>query len=534
MKTPALTLICCLAALGATCHAAPPVVVPLGSYSQHLQAPVRAAADAGGNLYVVNPLAGQIVVFDSFGRRRETRAGFVRPLGIAVDPQGRIYIAEELAGRVSVFDDRWNPLYTLGAGDGEFQLPSYLAIAPASASNAVYVTDSLAGEVKVYIGPSRVNRFGSRGSLDGQFDFPTGVCISTGGEVFVVDQANDRVQVFALSGAFKRKYRYGGMLGPSGRKQGVVVDGAGRLYVADTFQGFVKAYDAATGTFLSNVGEFGPLSAPAGLAMDAWGTLYVASANSGEVRLYGLDAFVHLVGEPAAGVVAAGTDFRFRAVTGGAGPFAFQWLKDGIGLPAATNATLAILGAGDGDAGGYSAVVAGPFGAYTSSVARVAVMAAPAIVSQPQNLTVFRGESAQFAVVATGSLLAYQWRVNGSDLAGATNSVLNLTEVQTVDGGAYSVGVRNAVGNIASVAAQLTVLVPPTMLEFVSCGVHADQQLQLTVNVDPGYTFALEASTNRYHWDPLATLANNAGLIDIMDADATNFWRRFYRVRWTP
>lgn len=69
---------------------------------------------------------------------------------------------------------------------------------------------------------------------------------------------------------------------------------------------------------------------------------------------------------------------RFRVTAGGAGPFAYQWYKDGVALveddriQGAHSDTLQIQGARLDDAGGYHAVVSGPFGAPASS--RVATL----------------------------------------------------------------------------------------------------------------------------------------------------------------
>jgi len=88
----------------------------------------------------------------------------------------------------------------------------------------------------------------------------------------------------------------------------------------------------------------------------------------------------------------------------------------------------------------------------------------PVITQAPTNLTVVAGSNASFAVTATGTApLAYQWRFNGTNLAGATNATLSLTGVTPAQAGAYTVMVSNLVGTAASDAATLTVLVPPAI-----------------------------------------------------------------------
>ncbi len=84
--------------------------------------------------------------------------------------------------------------------------------------------------------------------------------------------------------------------------------------------------------------------------------------------------------------------------------------------------------------------------------------AAPAITQQPIDQAVPAGGSASFSVSVTGtSPLRYQWIQNGTNVAGATNSALNLPNVQLSDAGTYSVIVTNPAGSVVSSNANLTV-----------------------------------------------------------------------------
>jgi hypothetical protein len=83
---------------------------------------------------------------------------------------------------------------------------------------------------------------------------------------------------------------------------------------------------------------------------------------------------------------------------------------------------------------------------------------APLILTQPANQTTAVGGSASFSVTAGGSQpLSYQWRLGTNALNGATNSVLNLSNVQLSDAGNYSVVVSNPFGTVTSSNALLTV-----------------------------------------------------------------------------
>jgi pectate lyase len=77
---------------------------------------------------------------------------------------------------------------------------------------------------------------------------------------------------------------------------------------------------------------------------------------------------------------------------------------------------------------------------------------APVIIAEPQSQTLQPGESATFTVTASGSApLHYQWFFNtNSPLPDATNAILNLTNVQNANIGAYSVIVSNSIDSATS------------------------------------------------------------------------------------
>lgn len=525
-------------------QATAPQSLSLGAYSRSLNAPARVAIDGAGRIYVVDSPAGKVAVFDNFGKLVDSRDGFATPLGVAVDSNGLIYLGEEQTGSVSVFDPQWNFLYKLGSGDGEFMLPGHIATDNSTTPTRICVSDGLANAVKIYAETNQVASFGSPGTGNGQFDFPAGVCISSNGEIYVMDQGNDRAQVFDRNGVFIRLIKFGGMLGPSGRKQGILLDPAGRLYVADSFQGCVKVYDASSGTAWGTIGNFGELQGqlglPSALALDPFNRLFIASTGNRRVEIFGLDSFVHLTTEPASDSVPSGTPVVLKAITNGDGPFTFQWLKDatalqdGAAITGSTNETLTLSSSCEPDSGNYSVIVTGPAQTITSSTTRVSVQTPPSIFADPQSRTVLANEAAQFTVGATGSALAYQWQLNGLDLTGATNDTLTISEAQAFNTGSYSVTVRNNTGSATSGAASLTVLTPPIVMEFLALAIQADLPPVLTINSEIAHTYAIDASTNLADWAPISTFVNNDGILDINDPDATNCMQRFYRMRWIP
>jgi hypothetical protein len=84
---------------------------------------------------------------------------------------------------------------------------------------------------------------------------------------------------------------------------------------------------------------------------------------------------------------------------------------------------------------------------------------APAITTQPGSQSVTVGQTAAFSVVATGSTpLSYQWRRNGTAIAGATASSYTTAPTTLADNGAtFSATVTNSVGTATSNEATLSV-----------------------------------------------------------------------------
>jgi hypothetical protein len=107
------------------------------------------------------------------------------------------------------------------------------------------------------------------------------------------------------------------------------------------------------------------------------------------------------------------------------------------------------------------------------SVAGAAV--APAITTQPANVTVTAGQSAGFSVAASGTApLTYQWQklVNGTwtNISGATSATFSISSTQASDAGSYWVVVSNSAGKATSNSATLTVNAPATGSVAIDAG----------------------------------------------------------------
>ena len=86
-----------------------------------------------------------------------------------------------------------------------------------------------------------------------------------------------------------------------------------------------------------------------------------------------------------------------------------------------TNATLNLNTVTTDNAGNYFVVVSNVYGSVTSSVATLIIVAGPAIVHQPQSVSVLEGNNATFNACASGTTpLSYQWWMGASQQSNAT------------------------------------------------------------------------------------------------------------------
>ena len=104
------------------------------------------------------------------------------------------------------------------------------------------------------------------------------------------------------------------------------------------------------------------------------------------------------------------------------------------------------------------------------SIAVISTSSPPVITSQPQGLTINTGAPARFSAVAAGVRpLAYQWRRNGTNIAGATTTYYSIAAASTNDTAPYTMVVTNIYGATTSSVAGLTVL-PPGQAASVMTG----------------------------------------------------------------
>jgi uncharacterized repeat protein (TIGR02543 family) len=158
----------------------------------------------------------------------------------------------------------------------------------------------------------------------------------------------------------------------------------------------------------------------------------------------------------------------------------------------------------------------------------------PGILTQPTNQTAHIGGNVTFVVAANGDApLAYQWIYNGTNVPGATTNMFSRSNVQTNQGGVYSVVVTNWVGSVTSSNAVLTVT-PPQPPQFLSINLLPDDRVRMILSGDTGSTYVLQGSGDLTSWLDLTNTVNTNGTFQFTDGPVTNHGWRFYRARLGP
>jgi uncharacterized repeat protein (TIGR01451 family) len=157
-----------------------------------------------------------------------------------------------------------------------------------------------------------------------------------------------------------------------------------------------------------------------------------------------------IIADPSDAAICLGDTTTFSVAANGSAPLSYQWRKDGVDIVGANSDTIIT-----GEDGAYDVVVSNLCGSQTSTVAHLMVDEV-IVTSHPENFVACESESAAFNVIASGDGLTYQWRKDGTDIAGATNALLEIASVTGADVGGYDVMIAGTCGSTTSDVATLT------------------------------------------------------------------------------
>jgi hypothetical protein len=415
---------------------------------------------------IVSTLAGEALAFgtaDGVG----TAARFNYPSGISTDTAGNVYVA-----------DTNNDIIRKVTSSG--------------------VVTTLAGSAQ------------ATGSFDGagsaaRFQNPSGVAVDASGDVYVADTDNDIIRKVSPSGVVTTIAGLAGIggfvddVGSNARfqgPQGLAIDGAGNLYVADTSNHTIRKVVLSTGAVTTVAGLAGSAGSvdgaensarfnfPSDVTVDGNENLYVADTDNHTIRAItpsGLVSTLAGLAGNSGGADGTGSAVRFcspSAVTVDASGNLFVADTENFTIRlivAATGKTSTLAGlagtSGSTDGTGSAARFFQPVGVAVDSSGDLYVadtdnhtirlgqlQLAPSIQTQPQSQTVTAGKTAQFSVTASGRPVpTYSWSFNGTAISGATSGTYAIASVQSSNAGSYTVTVSNSLGSVTSTSATLTV-----------------------------------------------------------------------------
>lgn len=198
-------------------------------------------------------------------------------------------------------------------------------------------------------------------------------------------------------------------------------------------------------------------------------------------------------------IVNQGNTATFTVSVNGATPFAYQWQKNSVNIPDATDKTLVLLDVTPADQASYRVFITNSDGSTFSPTATLTVIVPPAITTQPLSQTNNAGTTATFSAAATGTSPSYYWFKNltnlltdGGNISGSSSNILTITNVLGADGAVYSMIASNQAGIAESSNATLVVIDPIITNEPVS----------VTANLGAPASFTVGAygTSPQYQW----------------------------------
>jgi hypothetical protein len=243
-------------------------------------------------------------------------AQFSSPASVAVDLSGNLYVADTGNNTIrkitpaGVVTTMAGTAGSVGSTNGN--LSSALFNAPAGVAvdgaGSIYVADTGNETIRRIVGGTVgpiAGAVGTAGSADGSggnanFNHPTGLTVDSSGNIYVADAGNDTVRqitsagmVTTFAGSTPPPFPHDDTV-PFSNPNGVAVDGAGNLYVANTEDSLINKVTTADGitTFVGRDdgyalpagGVAAWFTSPAGVALDSAGNLYVADRGNDTIR----------------------------------------------------------------------------------------------------------------------------------------------------------------------------------------------------------------------------------------------------------
>lgn len=220
--------------------------------------PSGVAVDTEKNVILVDTYSHRVVKFGpdgtylaSTGKFSESGSElgeFDKPMGVTVAANGDLYVCDRSNHRIQVLGGDMVSRQSFGShgkGPCEFHHPWDLAF---DSKGNIYVVDCSNYCVKVYTKgfESFLRQIGKEGTGEGDFQGPSSICIDASDYVYVSDMRCCCVKVFSPSGEFVMRLGSSRHERPEfclNKPMGVALDGKGRLFVSDSYNGRVLMYE---------------------------------------------------------------------------------------------------------------------------------------------------------------------------------------------------------------------------------------------------------------------------------------------------
>ncbi len=244
-------------------------------------------------IYVADPGVKGVHRFDPSGTgyqllRAAGDVSLPSPVGLARGNGKEVLVTDSALGKVFVIQPGVKSAVPLSL---QAPLRQPTGIAFDAASGRLYVVDTASHQVNVFNRAGELlSRFGTRGTGDGEFNYPTLLWRSQQGQLYLTDSLNYRLQVFDGEGKFLAKFgKQGDGTGDAGRQKGVATDSYGHVYIVDALFNALQVFDNK-GNFLISIGtlgrERGEFWLPAGVFIDADDSIYIVDSYNQRVQVF--------------------------------------------------------------------------------------------------------------------------------------------------------------------------------------------------------------------------------------------------------
>lgn len=250
-----------------------------------------------------------------------------------------------------------------------------------------------------------------------RFQFPSGLVVDRDGNTFVSDTGNNTIRKITPDGLVSTLAGSPGQVGNvdgTGAQarfsapEGIALDAAGNLFVADSSNGSIRKISPAgvvstlTGFhwddyfFSEGVGARARFMAPFGIWVSPQGELYVTDLEANVVVKGVPDRIPVIATPPQSANVMVGAP-ALLSVTSAGGNLSYQWRFNGVPIPGATQATYTVAAVVPSTAGNYSVDVSNTAGTVTSASA-VLAMTTPGRLTNLSVLTALAASNDSFTV----------------------------------------------------------------------------------------------------------------------------------------